>query len=306
MRATGRDRAGSGDARHRRDCLLPHRPTPRRGASGRRRSTRRRRRSTPAQDLQDFPEVDPARRIICPRSIYNGPRLWRFEEPYQDTDGSGDFSYPVSGDPGAAPAPEPFCDYNHNGRWDGIYLSGRRQPPGEGGARPDRRPGGRLLRRLARPSCSSPWSPRASSRTTSARRARRRRRSPARLRTRRAAATSTRWSSAPTTTRARPTRSASTARPRTRPGSFGLNSCDRRVLHGLARRADGERRGRRLRRPPAGLAAGGRVPRPGRTSSRRSRRGSRPPTDTGNAGGDRSQGARAAGPRRRAATRSSR
>src|SRR3954467_6099187 len=76
------------------------------------------------QDLQDFPEVDPARGISCSRLTYDGPRLWRFEEPYQDTDGSGDFSYPVSGDPGAAPAPEPFCDYNHNGRWDGIYLSG--------------------------------------------------------------------------------------------------------------------------------------------------------------------------------------
>src|SRR6266571_784312 len=77
-----------------------------------------------AQDLQDFPEVDPARQINCSRFVYNGPRLWRFEEPYQDTDGSGDFSYPASGDPGTAPAPEPFCDYNHNGRWDGIYLSG--------------------------------------------------------------------------------------------------------------------------------------------------------------------------------------
>ena len=31
--------------------------------------------------------------------------------------GSGDFNYPG----GTA---EPFCDYNHNGRWDGIYLSG--------------------------------------------------------------------------------------------------------------------------------------------------------------------------------------
>ena len=77
-----------------------------------------------AQDLQDFPEADPARATVCSRVIYSGPRLWRFEEPYQDTDGSGDFSYPVSGDPGSAPAPEPFCDYNHNGRWDGIYLSG--------------------------------------------------------------------------------------------------------------------------------------------------------------------------------------
>jgi hypothetical protein len=78
----------------------------------------------PAQDLQDFPEVDAARATTCPRSVYDGPRLWRFEEPYQDTDGSGDFSYPVTGPPGTAPAPEPFCDYNHNGRWDGIYLSG--------------------------------------------------------------------------------------------------------------------------------------------------------------------------------------
>jgi len=77
-----------------------------------------------AQDLADFPENDLARGVSCPRVTYSGPRLWRFEEPYRDTDGSGSFNYPVSGDPGAAPAPEPFCDYNHNGRWDGIYLSG--------------------------------------------------------------------------------------------------------------------------------------------------------------------------------------
>ena len=70
-----------------------------------------------AQDLQDFPEVDTARGITCPRDVYDGPRLWRFEEPYQDTDGSGDFNYPG----GTA---EPFCDYDHNGRWEGIYLSG--------------------------------------------------------------------------------------------------------------------------------------------------------------------------------------
>jgi hypothetical protein len=73
------------------------------------------------QDLQDFPEVDPAHGINCPRSTFDGPRPWRFEEPYQDTDGSGDFNYP---DVGGIPTPEPFCDYNHNGRWEGIYLSG--------------------------------------------------------------------------------------------------------------------------------------------------------------------------------------
>jgi hypothetical protein len=76
------------------------------------------------QDLQDFPEVDTTRGVTCPRAVYSGPRLWRFEEPYQDEDGSGDFSYPVGGDPGTAPVPEPFCDYNGNHRWDGIYLSG--------------------------------------------------------------------------------------------------------------------------------------------------------------------------------------
>jgi hypothetical protein len=75
----------------------------------------------PVQDLQDFPEIDPPRGMNCPRSLYSGPRLWRFEEPYQDTDGSGDFNYP---DQAGAPTAEPFCDYNHNGRWEGIYLSG--------------------------------------------------------------------------------------------------------------------------------------------------------------------------------------
>src|SRR5438309_551426 len=58
-----------------------------------------------AQDLQDFPEVDLARQISCSRLTYNGQRLWRFEEPYQDTDGSGSFNYPLSGGPGTAPAP---------------------------------------------------------------------------------------------------------------------------------------------------------------------------------------------------------
>src|SRR5438552_234323 len=70
-----------------------------------------------AQDLQDFPAVDTARGITCPRDVYNGPRLWRFEEPYPDAAGSGAFTCPC----GTA---EPFCDYNHNGRWEGIYLSG--------------------------------------------------------------------------------------------------------------------------------------------------------------------------------------
>jgi uncharacterized repeat protein (TIGR01451 family) len=75
-----------------------------------------------AQDLVDFPEVDELRATTCLRSVYDGPRLWRFEEPYQDTDMSADYNYPDNG-VGARPG-EPFCDYNHNNRWDGIYLSG--------------------------------------------------------------------------------------------------------------------------------------------------------------------------------------
>src|SRR3989442_3569248 len=70
-----------------------------------------------AQDLQDFPEVDTARGITCPRAVYNGPRLWRFEEAYQDTHGSGDLHYPR----GAA---EPVCESNHNRLPVGICLSG--------------------------------------------------------------------------------------------------------------------------------------------------------------------------------------
>jgi hypothetical protein len=70
-----------------------------------------------AQDLIDFPEAS------CPRAVFTGPRSWRFEEPYIDTDGSGDFNYPPDPVTGNR-TPEPFCDYNHNGRWEGIYLSG--------------------------------------------------------------------------------------------------------------------------------------------------------------------------------------
>jgi hypothetical protein len=64
-----------------------------------------------SDDLADFP--DPP----CMRSVFSGHRDWYLEEPYQDVDGSGEFSYPL----GTA---EPFCDLNANGRWDGIYQSG--------------------------------------------------------------------------------------------------------------------------------------------------------------------------------------
>ena len=58
-----------------------------------------------------------------PRTTAHAAGSTRSRTP--DTDGSGDFSYPLSSPPdGGVPVPEPFCDYNHNGRWDGIYVSG--------------------------------------------------------------------------------------------------------------------------------------------------------------------------------------
>jgi hypothetical protein len=67
------------------------------------------------QDLSDFPDT------VCPRAVYTAPRLWRFEEPYRDNNGNGEFDYPDPNNPGSG---DQYCDFNHNGRWDGIYLSG--------------------------------------------------------------------------------------------------------------------------------------------------------------------------------------
>ncbi|MCU1588160.1 MAG: hypothetical protein JWN31_1653, partial [Frankiales bacterium] len=50
---------------------------------------------------------------LCPPTVFTGPRLFALQEPYVDLDGSGFFNYP-----------EPFCDANTNGRYDGLYLSG--------------------------------------------------------------------------------------------------------------------------------------------------------------------------------------
>src|SRR5205823_6131185 len=50
---------------------------------------------------------------LCPAALFDGARQFVFEEPYQDVQGLGHFEYP-----------DPFCDANHNGRWDGIYISG--------------------------------------------------------------------------------------------------------------------------------------------------------------------------------------
>ncbi len=52
---------------------------------------------------------------VCSPSFFNGPRLFRYEEPYHDQDGNGVFDY-QGGDT--------FCDANGNGHWDGIYSAG--------------------------------------------------------------------------------------------------------------------------------------------------------------------------------------
>ena len=51
---------------------------------------------------------------LCPASYFNGPRLFRYEEPYRDQNGNGVFDY--QGDT--------FCDANGNGHWDGVYSAG--------------------------------------------------------------------------------------------------------------------------------------------------------------------------------------
>jgi hypothetical protein len=81
------------------------------------------------QDLADFPEIDLGSGTVCPRSTFGGARKWRFEEPYRDEDSSGEFNYKPLAPPqtpenqnGVA---EQYCDYNHNGRHDAIYVSGQ-------------------------------------------------------------------------------------------------------------------------------------------------------------------------------------
>jgi hypothetical protein len=59
----------------------------------------------PAHDARDFP--------TCNTTVFNGHRVFDFEEPYIDQAGTGEFKYP-----------DPFCDANANGRYDGDYSSG--------------------------------------------------------------------------------------------------------------------------------------------------------------------------------------
>jgi hypothetical protein len=58
-----------------------------------------------AGDARDFPN--------CSTSVFTGPRVFDFEEPYIDRNGNGTYDFG-----------EPYCDANANTRWDGIFVSG--------------------------------------------------------------------------------------------------------------------------------------------------------------------------------------
>src|SRR5258708_39916522 len=60
---------------------------------------------TPPMHPSDFPG--------CPPLVFTGERLFAFEEPYVHVQHLGHYEYP-----------DPFCDANGNGRYDGVYLSG--------------------------------------------------------------------------------------------------------------------------------------------------------------------------------------
>ncbi|HEX8075516.1 MAG TPA: hypothetical protein VF545_11105 [Thermoleophilaceae bacterium] len=56
----------------------------------------------------------------CPPGL-DGPRAFRFIEPYADLNGNEQYDY---GDPATSSPPEPFCDANGNQRHEDMYLSG--------------------------------------------------------------------------------------------------------------------------------------------------------------------------------------
>jgi len=60
---------------------------------------------TAAGDARDFAN--------CNTSVFDGSRVFDFEEPYIDRNGNGTYDFG-----------EPYCDANANSRWDGIFVSG--------------------------------------------------------------------------------------------------------------------------------------------------------------------------------------
>src|SRR5258708_1634975 len=59
---------------------------------------------TPPMQPSDFPR--------CPPLVFTGERRFAFEEPYVDVQHLGHYEYP-----------DPFCDANGNGRYDGVLVS---------------------------------------------------------------------------------------------------------------------------------------------------------------------------------------
>jgi hypothetical protein len=57
-------------------------------------------------------QAPPQEFASCPAGL-DGSRIFAFAEPYKDVSADKRFNYP-----------EPYCDANHNGRYDGIYSSG--------------------------------------------------------------------------------------------------------------------------------------------------------------------------------------
>ena len=68
----------------------------------------------PAHDARDF--------AACNITVFAGPRLFDFQEPYSDTNGNGRYDLSVSASGGLQS--EPYCDANANDRRDTLYSSG--------------------------------------------------------------------------------------------------------------------------------------------------------------------------------------
>ena len=65
----------------------------------------------PSDDARDLVDPTTGKVVPCPAGL-DGPRAFRFQEPYRDVNGNGTYDYP-----------EPFCDANHDAHYDGLYQS---------------------------------------------------------------------------------------------------------------------------------------------------------------------------------------
>jgi hypothetical protein len=92
-----------------------------------------------ADDATDFGAIA----AICPPAFYNGPRRFRYEEPYHDNNGNGVFDY-AGGDTWCdLPSTDP-TNPSPNQHWDGIYDAGGPDQVATG-VTPDNPPDARAL-----------------------------------------------------------------------------------------------------------------------------------------------------------------